>query len=916
MAAMISTPNVPIWSESQLRDMAHQSGRSAQSRCWALDRLRHMLGAADVAPLAVDLLADAERHVADCALTMLGDAAGPHCAGPVEAFCQRDDLPAWARPFATVLLAMCGDPQAQRDAFDTEGAPAYFEQWATHDPAGFAHAAAEHWHAALDRDTDALIACTTAAQPPLARPLLHAIDQLDTADPAREDLLVRTVGRAGFGLTDLAADMPLEWHPREAHDFDSRVDTATIEARIDALSEHIQHGVWHHVAAHCLDTIAAVADMGAADLDVPPLRWAFALADALRDDPALIADDYERARLAFALQEAVLLDFDIEATLQARPELTDALALYGWSVGAQRDRLEEVIAQRWTGSQNHHTTIARWLDDLQDEFEWLDALELAARLPGYEVGPCLMALVDQVVDDGAGYDLDWAADALLAVLNEQPHIIAEHPDRLLLDHPVVADCALEALATQPWRWASDLILERFEPLVAHDEHEVLWETLADLADPRSLDHLVDQWRPGELRLAHAAAFVADVCGRLDELPAALRADLRELSARQARYDKRLTAMIDGDDRLAGALPDAQPIELALTCTQCRKTSCFAFDELYFDPDHQVDLRAPFDAIIPDRVVHCPNCGARDRYRATDRANHRVGTMLAALVAAPRWPEGAPLQIWHPELWDGTSFRRPWEAIVRLEIQAKEKPNRPEPWRRLGHLCTRFHADARAIDAYEHADRLDGRGVPDPEHLREVGIPTAALGPDEARQLLDEHRPDLRAPTSDDEGASGWPIHQCLVSRGWREVEGLASVVISRQMPDGRLATAAFLVDLGCRGVRTGHLRRPSQRPPLRRAHRPGRRAARRTRAVLARIGRAHPGRGRALRPGTGIFPTRRILRRPAHARRRRPRGCRRRHSRRRRRTAAVRRRPRRLQSHHRAALSAHRPGRVCFVVSD
>ena len=50
------------------------------------------------------------------------------------------------------------------------------------------------------------------------------------------------------------------------------------------------------------------------------------------------------------------------------------------------------------------------------------------------------------------------------------------------------------------------------------------------------------------------------------------------------------------------------------------------------------------------------------------------------------------------------------------------------------------------------------------------------------------------------GADQYPLHECLIGRGWRE-SGLAEILVSRSQPDGHVAFAVFLVDLLCLGVK-------------------------------------------------------------------------------------------------------------------
>lgn len=50
-------------------------------------------------------------------------------------------------------------------------------------------------------------------------------------------------------------------------------------------------------------------------------------------------------------------------------------------------------------------------------------------------------------------------------------------------------------------------------------------------------------------------------------------------------------------------------------------------------------------------------------------------------------------------------------------------------------------------------------------------------------------------------AAHWPLHECLISRTWQEPGELAQILVARSSPDGGVAAAGFLVDLGCLGVK-------------------------------------------------------------------------------------------------------------------
>jgi hypothetical protein len=62
-----------------------------------------------------------------------------------------------------------------------------------------------------------------------------------------------------------------------------------------------------------------------------------------------------------------------------------------------------------------------------------------------------------------------------------------------------------------------------------------------------------------------------------------------------------------------------------------------------------------------------------------------------------------------------------------------------------------------------------------------------------RQTVPAGRPALRA-------AANWPIHECLVSRSWREPGELVQILVARSA-GGEIAAAGFLVDLGSIGVK-------------------------------------------------------------------------------------------------------------------
>jgi hypothetical protein len=55
-------------------------------------------------------------------------------------------------------------------------------------------------------------------------------------------------------------------------------------------------------------------------------------------------------------------------------------------------------------------------------------------------------------------------------------------------------------------------------------------------------------------------------------------------------------------------------------------------------------------------------------------------------------------------------------------------------------------------------------------------------------------------------AARWPLHECLISRDWNEEGELVQIVVARRSPEGQMASAVFLVDLACLGVKSAFVR--------------------------------------------------------------------------------------------------------------
>jgi hypothetical protein len=50
-------------------------------------------------------------------------------------------------------------------------------------------------------------------------------------------------------------------------------------------------------------------------------------------------------------------------------------------------------------------------------------------------------------------------------------------------------------------------------------------------------------------------------------------------------------------------------------------------------------------------------------------------------------------------------------------------------------------------------------------------------------------------------AVNWPVYECLIAKDWRNTRQITQVIVSRRAPNGYIGTAAFVVDLGCLGIK-------------------------------------------------------------------------------------------------------------------
>jgi len=55
-------------------------------------------------------------------------------------------------------------------------------------------------------------------------------------------------------------------------------------------------------------------------------------------------------------------------------------------------------------------------------------------------------------------------------------------------------------------------------------------------------------------------------------------------------------------------------------------------------------------------------------------------------------------------------------------------------------------------------------------------------------------------------SADWPLHECLVTQNWRDTSEIVQILVARKSPTGQVVIGAFLVDLGCLGVKAAFSR--------------------------------------------------------------------------------------------------------------
>ena len=291
---------------------------------------------------------------------------------------------------------------------------------------------------------------------------------------------------------------------------------------------------------------------------------------------------------------------------------------------------------------------------------------------------------------------EWSDDALRQ----------RGPDALRSDEDQ-AWTVLGTLERKPWRWAAALLLDHIDDVMRGSLATEVWEVVEEIGDPDALGRVLEEWRPGEPRIAATALFLAMLGDRIAEVPAAVQTEAVAWRAGLDDLERVLRRPEDADQFIRDA-----PLTLLLECTACGRRYGYEVRYVLVHPEVFPRHLRPggdpteWDGVVLSRIIECKHCGAEDQYELTARA---VLVIAAKMGVVPRSDDPDPedghgVMMIAACLWDGTIMQRPSEGIRHLRALAEKSPERGEPWRRLGNLYKRYDRMREAEEAWRRAVR--------------------------------------------------------------------------------------------------------------------------------------------------------------------------------------------------------------------
>jgi tetratricopeptide (TPR) repeat protein len=352
---------------------------------------------------------------------------------------------------------------------------------------------------------------------------------------------------------------------------------------------------------------------------------------------------------------------------------------------------------------------------------------------------------------GSGLDSDGFEEVEI-LLRGRPELVEELAGDFLLGRGTSASIALlNAIEASPRRAETALLLARLPELLSDAalRREAL-DCLEERGDPAALEPLLEEWRPGERRVAAVISFLAALAGRHGDLPAQIREEAE--AARQSwRELRQELAPGEGIEALLANAQD-RPLQLDLSCRRCGRTYTYEVEQAFLSPGHEEG----WDGVTFSRAIVCKGCGAEDDYALTQMAQMTLMSQL--LLARSSGMQQGRVIAGRMGLADGTVIKRFSEGRRLLEARAEASPDQPEVWWRLGNYLRKAGQSEEAVQSYLRAASLDPKNLQASfnlatlywesgqhetalPHLRQAleGLPGGKVSPEErlgmARELL-------------------------------------------------------------------------------------------------------------------------------------------------------------------------------------
>ncbi|MFW5915125.1 MAG: hypothetical protein ACOCTQ_01495, partial [Planctomycetota bacterium] len=704
-------PETPIWGVDQLIEFFQHDASSVQ--LWALHRLEDLDMEREVEADDLDqILRQGRMCVIDTALElMVKNEINPPCSA-LQYCLDHEDLPPMVRHKALVLLASSGDQSAWNELFDRmlEGDPCDTRLWTQKDGDGFMEEVRKRWgDGPLPSNFELLAGIISLSPPDLAEAAVQAMEEL--SEDSVEYLLKSALWRADASFTFVPSkkeeldeippfSLPENLSPPFTDD-SVRESAARILTLIneDDLEEAYQA---------TLNTIAKIAESFNSPHSPPPeMEWGIELARGLRQTENLPLSARTRLGIAYGLFSSLYCAVGIEHAVAEHADLPTLLDGIEHTGGPQFQRVRDQIQSHWAETAHEpeareeaRKTIDAWLDSV-GYTEICSALALTLSLQDYPVWERLFEVYETTSRSEQPELLDSVSELMIDTLAVEEELLRKKAEDLIHRNDDLRQIVLEAIPYHNRRWVGEFLLEHFDLFLNFDWH--LWSALRDLGYTSALDRVREECKPGETNISRCLALLGRLDGSLADMPDHLRENAETAEEKYlARRDNMLS--INSPDEIEKLFQD-QEVALKARCTECGRLYTYQFDRIYVDPDYMENNLSVDEALVPDRIITCKNCGARGKCEIPDDQADRISMLMMRDIDKDDWSERSIIPDL-PHLHDGTRVRDPLQAIEKSREKARSNPESGEAWRRLGTLCESFHEEEEAEKAWRKAVEVD------------------------------------------------------------------------------------------------------------------------------------------------------------------------------------------------------------------